>query len=170
MNQTFVPGAQFQVINLINGDQAFIDTDCFEEIASFDWHLSGSGYAASGKTGQLMHHSVIGYVDKSKYEIHHINGNKLDNRRSNLKVLTFSEHLSTRPKQSNNTSGYKGVYWKKPVGKRKGAWVAQIGGSEDGYKTRIYIGRYTSAELAAQAYDEAAIKLFGTNALLNFPK
>lgn len=113
-----------------------------------------------------MHHDVLGLTDFSNGEVHHINGNKLDNCRWNLKYLNFQAHQMTRPKQSNNQSGFKGVHWKAPQGTRRGAWIAQIGN----HKTRLYIGRYATAEEAARAYDEKAYELYGEIAQLNFPR
>lgn len=72
----------------------------------------------------------------------------------------------TRGKQSNNTSGFKGVSWKRKGGNR-GKWIAQIGVRRVGNKN--HIGYFKTPEEAAMAYDREAIKRFGDNAKLNFP-
>jgi len=63
--------------------------------------------------------------------------------------------------KATTSSRYHGVYWSR-VGK---CWVAQIGHQR---KTRS-LGRFASEEAAARAYDEAALKLHGERAKLNFP-
>ena len=56
------------------------------------------------------------------FEIDHINRNKLDNRKENLRIVTRSQNQMNRVIQKNNTSGYKGITWNQ---KRK-KWQAQI--------------------------------------------
>ena len=89
----------------------------------------------------------------------HINGNGLDNRRNNLRTCTNAENLQNRPKQKNNTSGFKGVFLNKLTGK----WEARIYSR----KTRTYIGLYKNKIDAANAYNEKATELFGEFARLN---
>lgn len=85
--------------------------------------------------------------------VDHINGNKLDNRIENLRVVSKSQNGMNRAKQQNNTSGYVGVYFDKR-GKR---WRAQI---KIQSKTKS-LGSYKTKEEAAEVYDLAATLLFG---------
>jgi len=101
-----------------------------------------------------MHNLVTGwgYVD-------HINGFGLDNRRSNLRASDYATNATNQRIRKNNTSGYKGVA-------RNGrGWRALI--QKDGHKT--HLGTFATPELAALAYDQAAIELFGEFARPNFP-
>ena len=50
-------------------------------------------------------------------EIDHINGEKYDNRISNLRLATISENRRNKSMQCNNTSGFPGVYWNKAANK-----------------------------------------------------
>ena len=95
----------------------------------------------------------------SEHEVDHRNGNKLDNRKSNLRICSRSENQMNRGKQKNNTSGFKGVSQIKMNQK----WVAYI---KVNYK-RIYIGCFLKKVDAARAYNMAALKYHGEFGLLN---
>ena len=82
----------------------------------------------------------------------HRNGRTLDCRRENLREATHNENMRNRAGWSK--SGFKGVY------SRNGKWEAYI--------LKKYLGTFNAPELAAIAYDEAAIKQFGKFARLNF--
>lgn len=81
--------------------------------------------------------------------VDHVNGNKTDNRFTNLREATVSQNAMNRSKQSNNTSGYKGVTWDRA----KNKWKAQI-------KSR-FIGYYNTAEEASRSYTIEAMRVFG---------
>lgn len=85
--------------------------------------------------------------------IDHINGDPSDNRIANLRVATNAENARNGKRRSTNTSGYKGVHWRK-VEKR---WCAKI--TVDG--KRIQIGQFSTAEEAHAAYVAAAHKFHG---------
>ena len=85
--------------------------------------------------------------------IDHINHIKDDNIWTNLRDATNSQNQANRLKLNNNTSGYKGVCWDKERKK----WGAQI----MYMNKRIYLGRYTTLQEAAEAYKKKSIELFG---------
>jgi hypothetical protein len=86
-------------------------------------------------------------------EVDHADRDGLNNRWSNLRECTRSENNANMTKQSNNTSGYKGVCWHKTNKK----WQAQIG-----YKGRHYnLGFYSDIENAKAAYDAKSRELHG---------
>ena len=89
---------------------AFVDEEEFEKINSFKWYLS-NGYARSSKN-EIMHRYIMGanIGDKS---VDHINGNKLDNRKSNLRFVTSSQNSQNRPKKEGRSSKYIGVSYRK---------------------------------------------------------
>lgn len=162
----YIDGCIFQVVPLSNTfENAFVDSDDWAKIKDLVWYKNAQGYAATGHDSELMHHFILNVCDFTEYEVHHKNENRLDNRKKNLELLTRAEHLITRGKQQNNSSGFKGVYWKKTSGNRKGSWVAQIGYRGE----RVHIGRFKSAEEAARAYDHKAKELYGKLVKLNFP-
>lgn len=92
--------------------------------------------------------------------VDHKDGNKSNNKISNLRECTRNQNGQNRPKTSTNTSGYKGVSWHK----RDEVWTAQIGING----TLIHLGYFNNAEDAARAYDNRALEEFGEFAKLNF--
>ncbi len=95
------------------------------------------------------------------YFVDHINMDRLDNRRCNLRVATKAQNSYNRPARTDNTSGYKGV-WLRCDAKTK-AWIAEI--RVNGKK--VHIGTYSTKEAAALAYNDAAKKYHGVFARLN---
>ncbi len=149
----------FKTIELANGNIAKVDVEDFERVLERHWHVDGAGYArtniwSNGKKSSAprLHRYILGEFD-TKLHVDHINGDKLDNRKSNLRVVTCSENAMNRGKQSNNSSGHKGVIFDKSRNK----WRAEICFN----RTRKYLGRFDSAEEASEAYREAALLYHG---------
>ena len=96
--------------------------------------------------------------------VDHIDGNGLNNRRSNLRICTPRQNQWNRCplKTRKQTSPFKGVQY--PTGKSRPYARIQYNG-----KT-IHIGVFDSEVEAAQAYDRKAVELFGEFAYLNFPE
>ena len=94
-----------------------------------------------------------------KDQVDHINRIKTDNRWINLRECTQSQNMCNVKKQSNNTSGYKGVSWNKKNQK----WVVQIKGN----KEREVVGFFDCKHKAAKAYNKRATELFGEFSHLN---
>ena len=93
--------------------------------------------------------------------VDHINHDKLDNRRANLRVCTPSQNRANGLRHRDSASRFKGV-WMRPDGK----WIAHI---THNYRRRN-LGTFTTDADAAQAYDDAAKATFGEFALLNLLK
>lgn len=148
-----------------NGATVLVDDEDFVELSKFKWHLLKVGYAARRELGKkidprlyiTMHRAILN--PEIGKQVDHINGNKLDNRRENLRICSKAENMRNTNKRRNNTSGFKGV-----VQSRKGRWVAHI--TKD-YKM-IHLGTFTNPKEAAVAYDNKARDIFGEFAKLNF--
>lgn len=93
-------------------------------------------------------------------EVDHINHDGLDNRRSNLRLCTRSQNMANSRVVAKST-GFRGAY-ADPKNYRFRAEIRANG-------KRIRLGSFRTAESAAKAYDEAAARLFGEFAQLNFP-
>lgn len=144
-------------IQLTKGKFAIVDECDFEYLNQFKWHAasgkSDKWYARRkiiGSGGQciMMHKELIPNAN----EIDHINGNGLDNRRTNLRPLSHSNNVRNKEKKKNTKSKYRGVH---PTnGGRSGSWMARITIN----KKTLHLGSFKNEEQAAEAYINAAIK------------
>lgn len=99
--------------------------------------------------------------------VDHINGNRLDNRRCNLRICTPQENAMNRRKASGKASIYRGVSRMPACAKSKKLWRAII--YLPNYGKQKWLGYYATEQEAALAYDNAARELHGEFACLNFP-
>jgi hypothetical protein len=153
-------------ITLTQGKITLVDDADFESLSIYKCHAlrgrwnKGTWYARANVGGKqiLLHRLILGDPPPGM-EVDHIDGDGLNNQRSNLRFCTKSENMQNRKLQRNNTSGYRGVVFHKPTKK----WQATI--SFQG-KTR-WLGLFVLPEEAAAAYDREASRLFGEFARLN---
>lgn len=132
-----------------------IDIDDFKLYSDYKFYITTGYIAIVPETRALHLHRLI--VD---FEIvDHINRNRLDNRKANLRSATHGQNMVNTGPQKRNRSGYKGVYINK---KSYRVRITSNGKS-------VYIGTYKTAVEAALAYDEAAKKYHGEFAYLNLP-
>lgn len=148
------------IIYTNRGVQILVDDEDFDDLSKFSWHISNRGYAArsirrNGKNGSIrMHRYLLGLESGDERYGDHINGDQLDNRRFNLRIVTPAQNMMNTRKPRNNTSGFKGVC---RTSKRPIKWAAQIR-----LKGRnIALGVYETPELAHEVYCLAADMIFG---------
>jgi|WetSurMetagenome_2_1015567.scaffolds.fasta_scaffold328029_1 hypothetical protein len=145
---------------------ALIDKENAIDINQHKWYAVNKGkvsdlyYAATiiNKKSISMHRYILKIKDKT-IKIDHIDGNGLNNQKSNLRLCKLSENLKNRRIPSNNKTGYKGVSFKKKLNKYR---------SSIGYSSKsIHLGYYENSIEAAEAYNKKAKELFGEYARLN---
>lgn len=156
-------------IPLTQGQVAIVDDQDFEFLSQWKWHackrmVAGQPTFYAKRTGPRPEmratymHRVIANVGEG-LEVDHVNGNRLDNRRSNLRPATSTDNK--RNCASYGSSPFKGVSFHK----QRGKWQVKI--KAEG---RVHwIGLFVHEADAARAYDAAAIQFFGEFARLNFP-
>lgn len=96
------------------------------------------------------------------FEVDHINRNKLDNRRINLRLASRSENSANKAKAKGTTSIYRGVCYRVKINK-KNPWGAYISKN----KKRIELGYYPTEHDAALAYNKKSLEIYGDFAFLN---
>ena len=140
-----------------------IDDEDYDKVKDLCLYSSGkSGYVKFKHNGKAMflHRFLLGLEKDGKYLVDHKNGDKLDNRKANLRLCTKPENAhNIRKLSQHNSSGYKGVFFDK-CGDRWRAKIQYMGKS-------IFLGSFKSVLDAAKAYDQAAIHYFGEFACTN---
>jgi hypothetical protein len=154
-------GEGIRHISVGRGRTVVVDAADFDWLSRHTWHAAGSSEYARATIGgkSVSMHRLIMNAPLGKV-VDHINGNRWDNRRSNLRICTPGENLRNARK-GRGTSRFKGVFWDSQ--RRK--WGAGI--YRDG--RHFWLGYFTDEVEAAKAYDRAARELFGAFAHLNFP-
>jgi len=140
------------VIGYINGKEFYCDLEDYSQIKEYCWYIDNNGYLSSRINNKLvrMHRFIMNFPNE---HVDHINHNKLDNRKSNLRLCDQQQNSANSNISKNNTSGYIGVTWSKKANK----WMSQIKVNSK----VIYLGIYYSVDDAVKARLEAEAKYYG---------
>lgn len=143
---------------LISGKyKMIIDEECYEKIAGYSLHVNSKGYAEvrfteNKKLKSILIHRVV--VSAGKNEIvDHVNGNTLDNRKENLRIVTRNQNMQNCKTYKSSSTGFKGVSWHSSAKK----YIARIQVN----KSRMIIGYYDDINDAILARKEASKKYHG---------
>lgn len=138
---------------------ALVDEEDYERLTVYRWGLTAAGYARrQGVDGQgrprgvLMHREILQLVIGDGLAVDHVNRNKLDNRKMNLRRVTAGENSQNQTPRARGTSTYRGVSWDK---ERK-RWV--VWGKVEGRAK--FLGRFireADAAAAAETFRRAAM-------------
>jgi hypothetical protein len=150
-----IPGAAY--IELTQGRVAIVDASDLAFLNKHNWCFS-KGYALRSTRPAVYMHRQLLHVDPGM-QVDHIDGDKLNNRRSNLRIVTNQQNAWNM--KGHSKSGFKGVV-KTPQGK----WCARIYIS----KRLVHLGTFDTAANAALRYNEAARRHYGIYARLNIVK
>lgn len=144
-----------KIIYTKNKNEILVDDDDFEFLSKRSWCLNEHGYALSQINKKMTRmHRLLMNINDPKIIIDHIDGNRLNNQKSNLRVCTIKENTRNRSADKGGTSKFKGVYRS-----RSGKWCALI--------NRKHLGTFSTEEQAAHRYNLEAIKIHGEFAKLN---
>lgn len=145
--------------NKIIVDYTFIDEDLYHNISLYKWHKTIKGYVKGtvNKRTVFLHRFIMGLLnvaDKLKI-VDHIDNNPLNNKSSNLRIVTSAQNAQNKMKLANRSSKYTGVSFDA----ERGVWRAKI--------SKHYLGDYENEDHAAHAYNIEAKKQYGDKARLN---
>lgn len=157
-----------------------VDNELYDDLIKYNWIISSNGYAQrriikpDGKESTIsMHRQIMELTFDYSIYVDHKNGNRLDNRKSNLRICSRTENNHNMRISKRNKSGAKGVFHlyieyetKKGIS-RKDYWRASIMVN----KKNIYLGCFPDTKegfkQAKKAYNDAAKKYHGEFAYLN---
>ena len=123
-------------------DVAIVDKADVTKVSGNSWCVSGTGYAHAKVGGRMVYmHALITGEQPDGRVTDHINRDKLDNRRANLRAVSRGQNARNRPKTAANTTGYRNVY------RRGGKYRARV--VVDG--KRHHIGTFDDPAEASQA-------------------
>ena len=154
-----------KTIPLTKGYSAIVDDEDYEELSKHRWYWN-NGYACR-RNGGNSSTTIVEYMHRrllpplTGKEIDHVNRNRLDNRRVNLRTCTRSQNMANKRHFKNNTLGYKGIFDLKQYRLRYYASL-KVNGKQ------ALIGGFDSPRTAALARDLWARDLYGDFADLNF--
>ena len=155
-NEIIVDGDIVQIVmydkNCNESGRTIVDAKYLNLIMKFKWSIS-EGYVISRTTRKKvwLHRIIMNAPDGTMVD--HINHNPLDNRESNLRICSRQQNMMNRKVNKSNSSGHKGVYWHKAVGR----WAVQIMINHK----RLYLGSFDSLDEAVLVHKKAEEKYFG---------
>ena len=137
-------------LKLSKNKETVVDDEDFEYLSKWKWSYSSSGYAVRQNKGKLvsMHRQII--KPKKRLVVDHINGDKLDNTRKNLRICTVSQNCHNSNVHKDSRTGLKGVTFEKQQVNKP--WRARI--MVRGEKTDL--GLFKTKQGAHKAYLSAA--------------
>jgi hypothetical protein len=158
-----------KTIPLNHGRFAFVDDEDFYLISKFKWFsyegrhtfYAGRNICEGSKWIKIpMHRVLMGLLPRDGKTVDHKNQNGLDNRKRNLRIVSTSLNISNSKIWATNTSGYRGVSWRKD--RKKWRSFIMVKGKQ------INCGHYNDIIEAAKAHDRSILQYRG-DAPLNFP-
>lgn len=126
-----------KIIQLTKGKETTVDDEDYVYLSKVKWHTSSMGYACNRNKISIFMHRLITNAPENK-EVDHINGDRLDNRKENLRLVTHQENMFNVHK----ARGYQ------KVGNRYKSYISVK-------NQRIYLGCFVSKEEASNAYLDA---------------
>jgi hypothetical protein len=150
------------ILKTKKNEKIIIDKEDYEKLYMFSIHIGNNGYVNILKKGFKMRLLSRFLLDNPKNKfVDHINRNRLDNRKINLRISDSKQNSRNRTKKLNTSSKYIGVIWLP----RRCKWISRIKVNEK----EKHLGTFNCEIQAAEARDIATKKYFGEYGNLNFP-
>lgn len=133
-----------------NDNVAYIDEEDLKKVYNYTFCKDKQGYFRASTLNKKyipLHDIIVGDYDHNKYVVDHINRCKLDNRKSNLRIVSQKQNCLNQKIRKNNTSGFNGVRYDKTRNK----YVAFYG--------KRKIGRFKTIEEAVKAREDYEVCL-----------
>ena len=131
--------------------RTMIDLDDVDRCGDYRW--SYDKYVRNTSFVGMLHRFIMNCTDDDNVVVDHINGNPLDNRKSNLRICNVSQNAMNQKTSTRNKSGHKGIFWDKSRNK----WRATISIN----KKPVMVGRFDTLEEAIEARRQAEIEYYG---------
>ena len=164
-----VEGQKVVKIRLKRNKWVIVDEADFDKVRNDIWTYDPKNYAMRNlyKPNKIIYmHRVLLEPIPDGFDVDHINGDGLDNRRSNIRACEHWKNLCNQNKKSSGcTSKYKGVSFRSDHYREK-PWEVTLGSSHIEKHERM-VGCYKTEIEAVLAYNEAAKKFYGEFARLN---
>ena len=137
------------------GEKFYFDKEDYKLVKDYCWRKDGTGYLVSRERGtgknMLLHRLVMNAKDGEVVD--HINHDKLNNCKSNLRKCTQGDNVKNTSINKSNTSGVTGIHWNKKISK----WQAYIRVN----RKQIHLGYFTSKTEAIRVRVHSELEIFG---------
>ena len=100
-------------ITLFNGEKTLVSAEWYERLSAFRWFKAAGGYVTRKEHSKNIYMARFIMNAPTHLVVDHIDGDKLNNQLSNLRICTRAENLQNRGPQANNSTGLKGDAWQK---------------------------------------------------------
>ena len=141
---------EFGIGYTLKGEEFYFDLEDYDKIKDYCWNKHKEYITTRNVSGYILFHRLVMGISDENIAVDHINHNKSDNRKNNLRFVTDSQNSMNRCISSHNTSGITGV------NKCNGKWTARIGVNTK----RIFLGNYDNFFEAVKARKEAEEKYY----------
>lgn len=165
-NKIIIHDSYAEIIIITSKNETFnvlIDPEDVEKCRPYKWHIQkvNENYFRvcaynKGDTPKILklHRLIMDvHIKDNSIEVDHIDGNTLDNRKSNLRLCKHSDNMKNIKTPENNTSGFKGVELRKDTNK----WTAFI----ECNGNKVNLGCFDDKEHAIKARQDKELELFG---------
>lgn len=148
---------EYCVITTRKGERVLIDAQDYEALSAHTWYVNSWGYAVrfervNGKKVCIrMHRELMGLSMHDGKIVDHVNRNRIDNRRANLRICTVSQNGVNSGPRSHNRLGVKGVQ------KHRNRFQTKI--TING--RRKFLGTFATAEEASEFFELASALVHG---------